>query len=225
VAYRHRVEEKSAASTTSNVLARADDPGRERRNLDLERAAAHSDIELWSRLCNARTAERALEELYDRYAPLVFGLSMRILGDRQVAEDVTQEVFLALFEGRSYDDTRGSFRTYLTLFTRSRAIDRLRRQQRGNLTRDRIQVEASEVSRDAGPSPLEHASIRENARAVSDAIAMLNERQRAAIDLAYFRGMSQSEVANELELPLGTVKGLIRSALQSMRNTLGHWVG
>ncbi len=202
----------------------AADPRSDGPTLDPDRGSSASDVELVIRLRDARTADRALEELYDRYAPLVFGLSMRILGDRQVAEDVTQEIFLALFEGRSFDESRGAFRTYLTLFTRSRAIDRLRRQQRGPLTGDRSAIEVTQLPGDDDLSPLEHASVRENARAVSQALAKLSDRQRQAIELAYYRGLSQSEVASELDAPLGTVKGLIRSALQSMRRTLGHWV-
>ena len=201
-----------------------DDPGHDRRNVDLDRTSSTTDVELWSHLHDPRTAERALAELYDRYASLVFGLSMRILGDRQVAEDVTQEIFLALFEGGPYDETRGAFRTYLTLFTRSRAIDRLRRQQRRLSIGDRVQFDVEALAGDGDLSPLEHASIRENARVVSEAIAKLSDRQRLAIELAYFHGLSHSEVATELDAPLGTTKGLIRSALQSMRRTLGHWV-
>jgi len=188
-------------------------------------ATAIPDLELWSRLRDARTSERALEALYDRYAGLVFGLSMRILRDRQVAEDVTQEVFLALYEGRSFDASRGGFRTWLALFTRSRALDRLRHQQRRSPPNERIRTEVVEIAGDDDLSPLEHASVQQNARAVSEAIAKLSDRQRLAIELAYFHGLSQSEVATELDAPLGTVKGLIRSALLAMRRTLGHGAG
>lgn len=190
-----------------------------------DRGSGSSDVELWRRLRDGNAAHRAIEELYDRYAPLVFGLSLRILGDRQLAEDVTQEVFLALYEGRSYDETRGTFRAYLTLFTRSRAIDRLRRRRRGPQTGDRQSIEIGEVPETDGFSPLEHASVREDARVVSEALAKLNDRQRRAIELAYFEGLSQSEIATALDEPLGTIKGLVRSALQSMRRSLGHGVG
>jgi RNA polymerase sigma-70 factor (ECF subfamily) len=180
-----------------------------------------SDVELLNRLQVHAEDEGALAELYDRYASLVFGLSVRILKNPQDAEDLTQEVFLSLFQESGFDPARGRFRGYLVLFTRSRALDRLRRRRRTRALEHESDRAAFEFFESQEPSPLDQASSLENARAVSDALGKLSARQRRALELAYYRGMSQSEIAAELDQPLGTVKGLVRSGLQSLRRALG----
>lgn len=185
---------------------------------------ALSDVDLLRRLhADHDEPEVALAALYDRYAGLVFGLSMRILRDRAEAEDVTHDVFLSLIERDRYDPKRAQFRTFLTLLTRSRAIDRVRSRSRAVSTRAERQID--EVLSARGPSPFDDAGVRENARLVSDAMSELSERQRTALEMAYYRGMSHSEIAGEMEAPLGTVKGLLRSGLGVLRRVLKRATG
>jgi RNA polymerase sigma-70 factor (ECF subfamily) len=165
----------------------------------------------------ARGDERALASLYDHYSPILFGLLLRILKDRPEAEDVLQEVFLQIWQRASnFDAERGRPFTWLVTLARSRAIDRLRS------TRSRER--AALASTAEAPEPVADASddaVRsEQGEAVRGALASIPEEQRRALLLAYFEGLSQTEIAARLGQPLGTVKTRMRSGMMKLRELL-----
>lgn len=158
----------------------------------------------------------ALGELYDRYASLVYTMALRSLSDVASAEDLTQDVFLTLMQSRTYDPDRGSLSSYLSLLTRSRAIDRLRAQstQHKYLSQWRRHSPLSE------PSPMEHVSLQERKTLVREAMDQLTQPQRQVLELSYYEGQSQTEIAHRLGVPLGTVKSWARRGLLRLRSHL-----
>jgi RNA polymerase sigma-70 factor (ECF subfamily) len=166
----------------------------------------------------------AFELVYDRHGGAAYSLAYRIVGDRGSAEDVTQEAFLSLWRsGARYDRARGSVRTWLLGVVRNRAIDALRRQA------TRAPTVALELERlpDQGPyTELTDAEAlrQEAAREVRGALRMLPADQLKVIELAYFGGLSHSEIAEALGMPLGTVKGRMRLAMEKIRTALAEGV-
>ncbi|HKP73650.1 MAG TPA: sigma-70 family RNA polymerase sigma factor [Pyrinomonadaceae bacterium] len=166
----------------------------------------------------ARGDESALAALYDRYSSILLGLLLRILHSRVEAEDVLQEVFLQIWQrAASFDESRGRPFTWMVTLARSRAIDRLRSLQSRQRADDASLRDAPESVGDASDD-LYHAEQREIVRA---ALAEIPEEQRAALVLAYFEGLTQSEIAERLGQPLGTVKTRMRSGLGKLRELLG----
>jgi RNA polymerase sigma-70 factor (ECF subfamily) len=165
----------------------------------------------------------ALGLLYDRYVGLVYGLAMKILGAPSEAEDLTQEIFLTLCAKCDYDPTRGSLSAFLVTLTRSRAIDKIRARTR----KDRFLEHWSETMIADVPvaSPLEELSIAECSDRVRGGLADLPETQRRVLEMAYYRGLSQTEIAAELAAPLGTVKSWARKGLLRLRESLAPLVG
>lgn len=169
--------------------------------------------------CALQAGEQAaLEQLYDRYASLVYRLALRILGNSQEAEDLTQEVFLYLWRGSSYQPKRGSLSSFLTTLTRSRAIDRLRSRS-SNLSF--LQRWSQAMSNQLPPpTPFESASLQQRSDYVREALSRLPDKQRQVLELAYYDGMSQSEIATKLNTPLGTVKSWSRQGLLNLKRQL-----
>ena len=166
----------------------------------------------------------ALGLLYDRYGSLVYGLALAILTNRDAAEDLTQEVFLSLHDhNRAFDATRGSLGAYLTTLTRSRAIDKLRSGTR-RVRILRAQYEA-EPMMPSPATPIDEASSRQAAVRVRQALADLPPNERRALELFYYQGMTQAEIAEQLGAPLGTVKSWCRRGLLALRDVLGDMVG
>ena len=164
----------------------------------------------------ARKDELALASLYDRYRAILFGLIMRILNSREEAEDVLQEVFLQVWRrARDFDERRGRPFTWLVTLARSRAIDRLR--QLGS--RERLASAVVGLAR-AVSDPAEDAFRSEQRARVVGALAQLSEEQRHTLMLAYFEGLTQSEIAARLSSPLGTVKTRMRSGMIKLRGLL-----
>jgi RNA polymerase sigma-70 factor (ECF subfamily) len=154
---------------------------------------------------------QALCDIYDRYAGLVNALALRILRDAAEAEDVVQEVFVQIWRQASrFDPDRGSPEAWLCTIARTRALDRLRR-------RTARREEPSE----AAPAPVVLAPRNEEALAVRKALEVLSSDQRRALELAYYEGLTQSEIATHLGEPLGTIKTRIRTAMIRLRETLG----
>jgi RNA polymerase sigma-70 factor (ECF subfamily) len=176
-----------------------------------------SDEELIQAL--RQSDQRALGVLYDRYSAVVFRLGLRVLQQTREAEDLTQEVFLYLWrQGKdSFDPRRGSLSGYLMTFARSRALDRIRRQQAANRSQQRLQMELPAKDE---RTPLEAASLDERSRRVREALSQLPAAQRDVLELAYFEGYSQSEIAERLSEPLGTVKTRARQGLIKLRRAL-----
>ena len=166
----------------------------------------------------------AFELVYDRHGGPAYSLAYRIVGDRGTAEDVTQEAFLSLWRsGAKYDRARGSVRTWLLGVVRNRAIDALRREATRAPT---VELELERLP-DQGPyTELTDAEAlrQEAAREVRSALRMLPADQLKVIELAYFGGLSHSEIAEALGMPLGTVKGRMRLAMEKIRTTLAEGV-
>ena len=169
----------------------------------------------------------ALEQLYDRYSALVFSVSLRVLYDRQLAEDVTQEVFLRLWRRPdSYDPSRGRLLSWLMSVTRNRAIDEHRRLARRMRTEEQGDQPAFELREtDGHADPALAASVADLQRAVRAAMATLPPEQRRVIELAYFGGLTQVEIAERTGVPLGTVKTRARLAMRKLRNSLDEYAG
>jgi len=168
----------------------------------------------------AQRDQRALAALYDRHSGAVFGLCLRILREREDAEEATCDVFIEVWNRASrFDRERGHPLTYLLNLARSRAIDRVRSRVRRNRL---FVVGGDEASSDmpSPVSPLDDTMTAEMRSRLERALAGLKPGQRRALELAYFDGMSHSEIASALDEPLGTVKTRIRQGLLRMRDTL-----
>jgi RNA polymerase sigma-70 factor (ECF subfamily) len=161
----------------------------------------------------------ALAELYSRHAPTLLALARRILGTAADAEDVLQEVFVHVWnQAARYDSARSSVSTWLVLITRSRAIDRLR--NRGVVERTH---EASHTARPIGhasPEGVESVLMRERRERVRREMANLPPEQRQVIEMAFYEGLTQSEIAARADLPLGTVKTRTLLAMKKLRGAL-----
>jgi RNA polymerase sigma-70 factor (ECF subfamily) len=166
--------------------------------------------------------ESALGLLYDRWSPLLQSVARRIVSDPDDAEEVLEEAFWQAWrQAGRYEEGRGGVSTWLTMIVRSRALDRVR--ARGRLREERWEVlpEPSSGETDSAPeAPDTSAEQDERRRLVAAAVAQLPPEQRETVELAYFRGLSQSEIAAALGQPLGTVKTRARLALQKLRETL-----
>lgn len=163
----------------------------------------------------------ALADLYDRHGRSVYALASRILGDPAEAEDLTQDVFtLAWKNATRYDPARGAVAAWLLVTTRTRAIDRIRarrsRPQRGSDDDGRKMAAIP----DGSPSVDVIVATSQDAARVRGALADLPVDQRDALDLAYFQGLSHSEIAERTGIPLGTIKTRIRSGLQRLREAM-----
>lgn len=162
--------------------------------------------------------EAALEALYQRYGGACYRLSRRILDDAQLAEDVVQQVFLALWQGGGYDRSRGAVSTWLMSITHHKAVDALRREagRRKRLADDQelVEVEAT------GPGPADAAWTRLRADRTRAALSGLPPEQREVLLLAYYGGYTQREIADMTGLPLGTVKSRTLLAMQRLRTRL-----
>ncbi len=175
-------------------------------------------IELIGR--TAQGDEAALGSLYDRTGSYVYGLGFRVLGDTTMAEEVTMDVFLQVWrQAGQFDSSRGTPMVWLAVLTRSRAIDRLRIGKKDRETREPIERIASEP--DVESDPEQSSVYLEQCRIVRQAINSLPSEQREMIELAYFGGLSQREIASQVGEPLGTVKTRIRLGMIKLRHVLG----
>ncbi|MBD2078984.1 sigma-70 family RNA polymerase sigma factor [Leptolyngbya sp. FACHB-17] len=181
---------------------------------------SQTDAELYQALRAGQ--KEALGTLYDRHAALVYGLAIKALGNPQEAEDLTQDIFLNLAKSTTYDPRRGSLRTFLAVLTRSRSIDRVRSRSTSRSFLDRFRSSSTEM---ASESPLEQVFQTEQSQEVRAALAQLPESDRQILRLAYYDGLSQSEIAARLSLPLGTVKTKTRRGLLKLRQTLTDYLG
>jgi RNA polymerase sigma-70 factor (ECF subfamily) len=161
-------------------------------------------------------SEDALMELYGRYGRLVKGMAFRVLQDDAIAEEVVQDVFLKLWrQPERWSASRGRISTYLMAITRNAAIDRLRSEQRRPVhTAVSTEDAAAELSQD----PVVDDPVWLEGHMLRQMLEQLPEDRRTMVELAYFQGMTHSELADFLDLPLGTVKTRLRRGLQQLRD-------
>jgi RNA polymerase sigma-70 factor (ECF subfamily) len=183
--------------------------------------AALSDEQLVVLL--ARCDVEALGALYDRHARYVLGMAMAVLRDQPAAEETLQDVFLKLWrQPESFDAGRGRFANWLLSVTRNRAIDVLRARRPTISTGDPDVANLLLAVASDAPDPAEEAVLAEQRRQVRRALRDLPAAQRQVVELAYFGGLSQSEIARYLNEPLGTVKTRVRLAMQKLRTSLAE---
>jgi len=164
---------------------------------------------------------RAFELLYDRHGGAAFSLAYRMVGKQAAAEDVVQEAFLSIWRSRlRYDKTRGSVRTWVLGIVHNRAVDGLRRSTVHDRRRETL--DGVEERYEARERTDVEVARREEARSVRGALEVLPAEQRRAIELAYFGGFTQREIAELLDQPVGTVKGRMRLGLEKMRHELAE---
>ena len=175
-----------------------------------------SDADLFLLLQEGQT--ETLGILYDRHAALVYGIALKLLRNRTEAEDLVQDVFLILAKKCSYDPKRGTLRTYLAILTRSRAMDRLRSRSRkqSQLRNQSIAENAKVLSN----TPLEDITQLERSQEIRSALEQLSTKEQEVLTMAYYQGLSQSEIAKRLDLALGTVKSRSRRGLLKLRQAL-----
>lgn len=166
----------------------------------------------------------ALSALYDRYSRLVYSVALNVVGDGATAEEITQDVFFRIWEkASSYRAEQARVSTWLTSITRYRAIDVLRqravRPERDSVGWDDLPLSAEPAAPD---DPEETTALRQSQQRVRVALSTLPADQRHALALAYFRGLSHSEIAEQLGEPLGTIKTRIRLGMQKLRELLGE---
>ena len=167
----------------------------------------------------------AFKALYDQCAGKLFGLALRVVGNREWAEDVLQEAFLGIWRGAA--DYRASLSpplAWMGLIVRSRGLDFLRRRasQRSHLTQELDETLADTLALDA-PCPMDTAQASEQAWALHACLGKLENQQREVVSLAYVRDLSHSELATQLKLPLGTVKTWIRRGLEQLRTCMARF--
>jgi RNA polymerase sigma-70 factor, ECF subfamily len=164
----------------------------------------------------ARGDEAALGEVYDRFGRVAYGLALRIIRDERLAEDAVQEAFLAVWrQAASFDPARASARTWVLTLVHRRAVDLVRREERRRADALDPEIEPS------GSSAADDAELRSRRAQVQRVLAQLPDDQRRPIELAYYGGLSQSELAEQLELPLGTVKSRMFTGLKRLGELLG----
>jgi RNA polymerase sigma-70 factor, ECF subfamily len=178
----------------------------------------------WAQLIalTAQGDQAALTTFYDRTSPQVFGFILRILNNREAAEEVTLDVYTQVWrQAHTYDATRGAPGAWLMTVARTRAIDRLRARatEYGRLE----SLDAVELFASGDDTPEQEVEGHERRRYVQQALDALTAEQRQAVALAYFYGLSQSEIAEKLQLPLGTVKTRIRLGMMKLRESLAPY--
>ena len=177
--------------------------------------AAPADEELVWRVL--RREESALGAIYDRYGRLVYTIALRITGDREAAEEVTQDVFQAVWQGAGSFQPGGSFAAWLTGIARHRAIDVTRSRRYRARAREAALDEHTAGDSAAGDAPSDALVLR---AVVQEALRELPPAQRQAIELAYYGGLTHAEIAGRLGEPVGTVKSRMRLGLTRLRGLL-----
>jgi RNA polymerase sigma-70 factor, ECF subfamily len=158
--------------------------------------------------------QSAMAELYDRYSSIVYAVALRVLGDTGAAEDVLQDVFLQLWRNpNAFDAARGSLGAWLAVITRNRAIDALRRRK--------PETDIEDVIVSVAPDLAAEADRSRAAEKVRGMLETMPGPQRSALEMAYFEGLTHSEIASKTGEPLGTIKTRIRAGLIALRKAFG----
>jgi RNA polymerase sigma factor (sigma-70 family) len=169
--------------------------------------------------------EAALKALYDRTSSKLYGLALRIVRDRDAAEDVLQEAFVSIWRGAAnYRASLSPPLAWMGLIVRSRALDALRKRSadRAGVTEELDEMLAETLEGDS-PNPMDVSEASQQAFALHQCLTRLEARQREVVSLAYLRDQSHGELAEQLKLPLGTVKTWIRRGLDQLRNCMARY--
>lgn len=178
-----------------------------------------SELALFRRV--AQGDREGFEELYDRFSGVLFSIAYRVLNNQEAAEDVLQDAFLQIWEKAPlYDPSRGKPMTWAMTLTRNKAIDRLRSTQRRRRLQDDVQRESETFEQFDDRSAFEAVATGETNQLVQDAVRKLSPDQREAIELAFFSSLTQAEIAERLDEPLGTIKARIRRGMLRLRELL-----
>jgi len=183
------------------------------------RDSDREDLQLHRRLSAGDRG--AFDELYRRYSPTAYGIAYRLTGQQLLAQDVVHDAFLALWRApEAFDATRGAFRSFFLALVHHRAVDTIRREERLRSRQER----AANLEPVAGEDPSEHVVdedfLTRRRSEVRDALADLSAEQRQVLEMAYFAGKTQVRIAEELGIPLGTVKTRTFAALRKLRRAL-----
>ncbi len=164
---------------------------------------------------------QSFEQLYERFSGVLFSTAYRVLNNQQAAEDVLQDVFVQIWEKAPlYDPARGKPLTWAVTLTRNKAIDRLRGLQRRNRLHDDVEKQSATMEQFDDRSSLDAVNGVERAQMVKAAIGKLSREQREALELAFFSGLTQTEIAERLGEPLGTIKARIRRGMMRLRELI-----
>jgi RNA polymerase sigma-70 factor (ECF subfamily) len=164
----------------------------------------------------------SFEQFYERFSGVLFSTAMQVLGNPEAAEDVLQEVFVAIWEKAPlYDSGRGKPLTWAVTLTRNKAIDQLRSLQRKFRLHDRVEQEARIMEHALDGTSVKQVDASETSRIVRSAVSELSHEQREAIELAFFGGLTQVEIAAKLNQPLGTIKARIRRGMMKLKEKIG----
>lgn len=164
----------------------------------------------------------AFECFYDNFAGVIYSTALKVLNDQRDAEDVAQEVFVMIWEKASmYDPARGKPLTWAVTMTRNKSIDKLRSLQRRFRLNDEVEKEAAIDDHVQDRVPFDDMDTSERGKIVRSAVMKLSKEQRAVIEMAYFSGLTQNEIAEELNEPLGTIKARIRRGMMKLRRLVG----
>jgi RNA polymerase sigma factor (sigma-70 family) len=163
----------------------------------------------------------AFDELYRRYSPTAYGIAYRLTGQRLLAQDVVHDAFLALWRApEAFDATRGAFRSFFLALVHHRAVDTIRREERLRARQDRAANLEPATGEDPSERVVDDDFVARRRSEVRDALADLSAEQRQVLEMAYFAGKTQVRIAEELGIPLGTVKTRTFAALRKLRRAL-----
>jgi RNA polymerase sigma factor (sigma-70 family) len=177
------------------------------------------DLELHRRLSAGDRG--AFDDLYRRYSPTAYGIAYRLTGQRLLAQDVVHDAFLALWRApEAFDAARGAFRSFFLALVHHRAVDTIRREERMRARHERAANLEPAQSEDPAEGVADEDFVARRRRDVREALAGLSPEQRQVLDMAYFAGMTQVRIAEELGIPLGTVKTRTFAALRKLRREL-----
>lgn len=178
------------------------------------------DLELHRRL--AAGDRSAFEELYGRYSAAAFGLALRVTAQDALAQEVVQDAFLALWRApEAFDPARGAFRSFFLSLVHHRAVDTVRREERLRKRSERASNLEPVHGEDVAEEVVEDAYLGVRRKEVREALTGLPPEQRQVVEMAYFGGYTQARIAEELRIPIGTVKTRTLAAMRKLRRSLG----
>jgi RNA polymerase sigma factor (sigma-70 family) len=183
------------------------------------RDSDREDLQLHRRLSAGDRG--AFDELYRRYSPTAYGIAYRLTGQQLLAQDVVHDAFLALWRApEAFDATRGAFRSFFLALVHHRAVDTIRREERLRARQDRAANLEPATGEDPSERVVDEDFLTRRRSEVRDALADLSAEQRQVLEMAYFAGKTQVRIAEELGIPLGTVKTRTFAALRKLRRAL-----